>query len=256
MAKRREVAERALLAVGGVLAIISVAGMLPADPGCLYDSECGALEEGLLDVFGAYIVLLAIGLVLLVAALVLLAFRKARARNPKSDPRRRAQREEKRAAVRASKESADRGATPPGRVSATEAPWGWHDDGDFVRWWNGSEWTDDFRPASRGGPLLRFLIPGGPIRSPIEWIWIAILSFIAAVVLGLMGFRVVLDTFQSAFEDESSFETATSSWISSILLLVSIALGILASVSLLVGIIGLGVRSGVSGALRAGPPRD
>ena len=256
MAKQRKVAERALLAVGGVLTIISVVGILPADPGCLYDSECGALEEGLLDVFGAYIVLLAFGLVLLVAALVLPALRKARARNPRFDPRRRAHREEQRAAVRDSKASADRGAKPSGQVSATQALWGWHDDGDFVRWWNGSEWTDDFRPMSRGGPLLRFVIPGGPIRSPIEWIWIAILSFIAAVVLGLVGFSVVLDTFQSAFEDESSFETATSSWISSILLLVAIALGILSSVSLMVGIIGLGVRSGVSGALRAGLPRD
>ena len=223
------------------MAIIGVIGMIPADPVCLFNADCGDLG-GPYDTFGIYVVLLAVAVGLLIlGTLVLVGVVRLPA--PEAKPKRRVQREE-RATTPASQEH-----TPP----PTTASIGWYDDGDFVRWWNGSSWTDDYRPESRG-PLLRFLTPGGPVRSPMEWIWISILSFVVAVLFFLTGIAAVFETFKSAIDDESTLETATSTGTAQALLLLAGAFGILSSVSLLAGIIGLGVRSGVSAAWRTRPP--
>ena len=88
----------------------------------------------------------------------------------------------------------------------------------------------------------------------MDWIWIALAALILAVLLSLSGFAAVAAFIESAFYEESAIDTAASSSLALLLFVGSAVFAFLGTVTLSIGVIGLGVRSGTLSALRSQPP--
>ena len=117
--------------------------------------------------------------------------------------------------------------------------------GLFRNWsWSGRSWSE-------------LLTPGGPVRSPFEWIRVGIATFLGSILLLLVAFGVCagvgwLDApsvGQAVAASDASFEQGVALAVGILAMLVGLAAVLLAAfavVSLAVGVIGLGLRSGAS----------
>jgi hypothetical protein len=111
----------------------------------------------------------------------------------------------------------------------------------FRQWWDGEEWTGRYQ---RNG-LLRWQIApsSGVIRAPFDWLWAALRSFVLALIL------VAIESLLY-FLGFITLDSETWSGLALILMLALLlpttVLVIFSSIAFQVGVIGLGVRSGIA----------
>lgn len=123
-----------------------------------------------------------------------------------------------------------------------DADAGWYDDGSGrQRWWDGSDWVDQYQ-QKRG---LRWLVAPSStaIRTPFNWFDAAFRSLLLGLILGV-AFPVLQVLVAGSFDIFAlGFATSILALVLGILGLLSLVFSVIA---LQVGIIGLGVRSGIA----------
>jgi hypothetical protein len=115
----------------------------------------------------------------------------------------------------------------------------------FTGWsWSGRTWSE-------------VLTPGGPVRSPFEWIRVGIATSLGATLLLVVSAALLAgvrrltggSVVQTLAASDASFSggiAAAGGILAMLLGLAAFLLGVFAVLSLVVGVIGLGLRSGAS----------